>query len=129
MLEKAMKYAFAIVGAITGLTVTRFVYVRSEISLNSFTGIVIMVVASLAFGTLMLFVGGKIVGFVAGSMEKPRNCSNADSNRANELCCRLIAGLIVATSFCALMKIQIKNTLRYCDVLRSCGVFLAYPTR
>jgi len=25
MLEKAMKYAFAVIGAVTGLTVTRFV--------------------------------------------------------------------------------------------------------
>lgn len=134
MLEKAMKYAFAIVGAITGLTVTRFVYVRSEISLNSFTGIVIMVVASLAFGTLMLFVGGKIVGFVAGSMEKAEKLLQTLTLYELMICVAgLIAGLIVANLISvALMKIQIIGiplTIIANVLLGSCGVFLALSKR
>ena len=45
VLDKAMKYAIAIVGAMTGFSVTRFVLMSAGMNLMSFTSIGIMAVS------------------------------------------------------------------------------------
>ena len=47
MLDKAMKYAFAVIGAVTGLTITRFVLQSTGANLTSFINLGIMVAASI----------------------------------------------------------------------------------
>lgn len=129
MLEKAMKYAFAIVGATTGLTVTRFVFIRTGTSLESYVSIGIMVAVSVAFGVIMLYIGGRIVSFVACSMEKVEKLLQALTLYELMICVAgLIAGLIVANLLSvALMKIQVIGiplTIISNILFGSCGVFL-----
>ncbi len=130
MLEKAMKYAFAVVGAMTGLTITRFVFLRAAISMTSVVSIGIMVAVSVAFGVLMLFIGGKIVGFAAVTMEKTEKLLQTLTLYELMICVAgLIAGLIVANLLSvALMRIQIIGiplTILTNILFGCCGVFLA----
>lgn len=130
VLEKAMKYAFAIVGAMTGLTVARFVLKSAGMNLMSFTSIGIMVAASVAFGMLMLLFGGKVVSFAAVSVEKMEKFLQSLSLYELMVCVAgLIAGLIVANLLSvALMRIQIIGiplTIIANILFGSCGVFLA----
>jgi len=134
MLEKAMKYAFAIVGATTGLTVTRFVLIRTGTSLTSYPSIGIMVAISVAFGAMMLYLGGRIVSFVANSMEKVEKLLQALTLYELMICVAgLIAGLIVANLLSvALMRIQVIGiplTIISNVLFGSCGVFLALSKR
>ncbi len=134
MLEKAMKYAFALVGAMTGLTTTRFVFIRAGTSLTSFTSISIMLAVSVAFGMLMLIIGGRIVGFVAGSMEKAEKLLQTLSLYELMICVAgLIAGLITANLLSvALMRIQIIGiplTIITNVLFGSAGVYLALSKR
>ncbi len=134
MLEKAMKYAFAVVGAITGLTLTRFVFQRAGADLISFLGMGITVAASIGFGALMLFVGGKIVSFAAVSVEKAEKLLQSMTLYELMICVAgLIAGLIVANLLSvALMRIQIVGiplTILVNILFGSCGAFLALSKR
>lgn len=109
MLDKAMKYAIAIVGAMTGFSVTRFVLMSAGMNLMSFTSIGIMVAASVAFGMLMLFFGGKIVSYAAVSVDKIEKFLQSLTLYELMVCVAgLIAGLIVANLLSvALMRIQV----------------------
>ena len=134
MFEKAMKYAFAMVGATTGLTVTRFVFIRAGTDLSSFTSVGIMVAVSLAFGVIMLYLGGRIVGFVAGSMEQAEKLLQTLSLYELMICVAgLIAGLIIANLLSvALMRIQVIGiplTIIANVLFGSCGVYLALSKR
>ncbi|MDD4296205.1 MAG: TRAM domain-containing protein [Ruminiclostridium sp.] len=134
MFEKAMKYAFAMVGATTGLTVTRFVFIRSGTDLSSFTSVGIMVAVSLAFGVIMLYLGGRIVSFVAGSMEQAEKLLQTLSLYELMICVAgLIAGLIIANLLSvALMRIQVIGiplTIIANVLFGSTGVYLALSKR
>lgn len=125
-----MKYAFAVVGAMTGFTITRFVFVRAGMDLTSFTSIGIMMAVSVAFCVLMLFVGGKVVGFATVSVEKVEKFLQTLTLYELMVCVAgLIAGLIVANLLSvALMRIQIIGiplTIIANVLFGSCGVFLA----
>lgn len=130
MLDKAMKYAIAIVGAMTGFSVTRFVLMSAGMNLMSFTSIGIMVAASVAFGMLMLFFGGKIVSYAAVSVDKIEKFLQSLTLYELMVCVAgLIAGLIVANLLSvALMRIQVIGiplTIVANILFGSCGVFLA----
>lgn len=134
MLEKALKYAFAIVGCITGFTISRFMFLRLGTSLTSFTSISIMVVVSVAFGAIMVVVGSKLVGFAASSVEKAEKVMHNLTLYELALCAiGLIVGLIVANLLSiALMKIQIIGiplTIMTNILFGSAGVFLALSKR
>lgn len=134
MLEKAFKYAFAIVGGITGYTVTRFVFLRVGFNLTSFTGICIIAIVSVTFGALMLIIGGKTVSFAAISVEKVERLLQALTLYELMICAGgLIAGLVVANLLSvALMRIQIVGiplTILANILFGSCGVFLALSKR
>lgn len=130
VLDKAMKYAIAIVGAMTGFSVTRFVLMSAGMNLMSFTSIGIMVAASVAFGMLMLFFGGKIVSYAAVSVDKIEKFLQSLTLYELMVCVAgLIAGLIVANLLSvALMRIQVIGiplTIVANILFGSCGVFLA----
>lgn len=134
MLEKAMKYAFAVIGAVTGLTVTRFVLQTTGANLTSFINLGIMVAASIAFGAVMLFIGGKAVSFAAESMEKIEKV--LQSLTLYELMISvagLIAGLIIANLLSiALIRIQIIGiplTILVNVLFGGCGIYLAMSKR
>lgn len=134
MLEKAMKYAFAVIGAVTGLTVTRFVLQTTGANLTSFINLGIMVAASVAFGAVMLYIGGKAVSFAAESMDKVEKV--LQSLTLYELmisAAGLISGLIIANLLSiALLRIQIIGiplTILVNVLFGSCGVYLAMSKR
>jgi len=134
MLEKALNYAFAVVGGITGYTVTRFVFVRTGMSLFSFTGICIIIIASLAFGALMLIIGSKTVTFAVAAVEKVEKLLLSLTLYELMICAGgLIAGLIIANLLSvAFMRIQIIGiplTIITNILLGSLGVFLALSKR
>ncbi|NLM09476.1 MAG: TRAM domain-containing protein [Clostridiaceae bacterium] len=134
MLEKALKYTFAIVGGITGYTVTRFVFVRAGLNLNSFVGIGIIAIASVTFGALMLIIGSKTVSFAVISVEKVEKLLLSLTLYELMICAGgLIAGLIVANLLSvAFMRIQIIGiplTIITNILFGSLGVFLALSKR
>ncbi len=134
MLEKALKYAFAVVGCITGFTVTRFMFLRLGISLITFPSILIVAIVSIAFGALMVVIGSKIVGFAASTVEKAEKVMHNLTLYELTLCAiGLIVGLIVANLLSiALMRIQIIGiplTIMTNILFGSAGVFLALSKR
>lgn len=134
MLEKAMKYAFAVVGAMTGLTVTRFVLQTTGANLTSFISLGIMVAVSVAFGAMMLFIGGKAVSFAAESMERVEKLLQTLTLYELMICVTgLIAGLIIANLLSiALIRIQIVGiplTILVNILFGSCGVYLGLSKR
>jgi len=134
MLEKAFNYAFAIVGGITGYTVTRFVFQRAGMNLYSFTGICVIVLVSFAFGGIMLIIGSKTVSFAAIAVEKAEKLLLSLTLYELMICaCGLIAGLIIANLLSvAFMRIQIIGiplTIITNILFGSLGVFLALSKR
>lgn len=134
MLEKAIKYAFAIVGAVTGYTITRFVFSRAGLNLKSVSGTCIVIIASIAFGALMLIVGGKTVSFAALSVEKIEKLLLSLTLYELMICAGgLIAGLIIANllsvAFIRIQIIGIPLTILTNILFGSLGVFLALSKR
>ncbi|NMA67294.1 MAG: PIN/TRAM domain-containing protein [Clostridiaceae bacterium] len=72
MLEKILKYAFGLTGALTGMTLIRFLFIQNNKKeyLTTISGVGIIVFASLVFGVLMFIFGGRIIQFTAESIEK-----------------------------------------------------------
>jgi uncharacterized protein YacL len=134
MLEKAIKYAFAVIGAATGLTVTRFVLQSTGTSLTSFFSLGIMVTMSVACGALMLFIGGKAVSFAVTSVEKAEKVLQTMTLYELTVCAiGLIVGLIIANLLSiALFRIQIVGiplAILVNILLGCCGVYLALSKR
>lgn len=134
MLEKAIKYAFAVIGAVTGLTITRFVMQTTGANMTSFINLGIMVAASVAFGAVMLLVGGKAINFAAQSMDKAEKVLQSLTLYELMICVAgLISGLIVANLLSiALIRIQIIGipmTILVNILFGSCGVYLALSKR
>ena len=134
MLEKAMKYAFAVIGAVTGLTITRFVLQSTGANLTSFINLGIMVAASIGFGAVMLFIGGKAVSYAAQAIEKIEKV--LQTLTLYELLISvagLISGLIIANLLSiALVRIQIIGiplTILVNVLFGGCGVYLALSKR
>jgi uncharacterized protein YacL len=99
MLEKVMKYAFGLAGALTGITLVRFLLIQNDMEeyLTSIYGIGAISLAALVIGILMFFIGGKIICFVSVSIERIENA--IQKYTIYELIvgsCGLIAGLIIA---------------------------------
>ncbi|NLO38503.1 MAG: PIN/TRAM domain-containing protein, partial [Ruminiclostridium sp.] len=134
MLDKAMKYAFAVIGAVTGLTITRFVLQSTGANLTSFINLGIMVAASIGFGAVMLFIGGKAVSYAAQAIEKIEKV--LQTLTLYELLISvagLISGLIIANLLSiALVRIQIIGiplTILVNVLFGGCGVYLALSKR
>ena len=72
MLEKILKYAFGLTGALTGMTLVRLLMIRNgmEEHLTTIYGVGVIVFTSLILGVLMFFIGGKIITLTAASVDK-----------------------------------------------------------
>lgn len=72
MLDKILKYAFGLTGALTGMTLTRFLFIQNGMKeyLTTISGIGVIVFASLVLGILMFIIGGKIIRITTDSIEK-----------------------------------------------------------
>lgn len=99
MLEKILKYAFGLIGALTGMTLVRLLMIRNgmEEQLATIYGVGAIVFASLVFGVMIFFLGGKIITITADYVDKIERA--VQKTTLYELLiglAGLIAGLIVA---------------------------------
>ena len=72
MLEKILKYAFGLTGALTGMTLVRLLMIQNGMKqhLTTIYGVGLIVFASLIMGVLMFFLGGKAITLTAESVDK-----------------------------------------------------------
>lgn len=99
MLEKILKYAFGLTGALTGISLVRLSMNLSGMDeyLGTFYGVGMLVVAALVLGVLMFILGGKVITVAAGFVDRIED--SLQKITLYELmigASGLIAGLIIA---------------------------------
>ena len=99
MLEKILKYAFGLTGALTGISLVRISMNRSGMDeyLGTIYGVGMIVVAALVLGVLMFILGGKVITVAAGFVDRIED--SLQKITLYELmigASGLIAGLIIA---------------------------------
>ena len=99
MLEKILKYAFGLTGALTGISLVRLLLIRIGMKeyLGTLYGIGLYIVAAVILGIGMFFLGDKVIAISAGFVDKIEE--SVQKITLYELmigACGLIAGLIVA---------------------------------
>ena len=99
MLEKILKYAFGLTGALTGISLVRISMNRSGMDeyLGTFYGVGMIVVVALVLGVLMFILGGKVITVAAGFVDRIED--SLQKITLYELmigASGLIAGLIIA---------------------------------
>lgn len=99
MLEKILKYAFGLTGALTGISLVRLLMNRSGMDeyLGTIYGVGMIVVAALVLGVLMFILGGKVITVAAGFVDRIED--SLQKITLYELmigASGLIAGLIIA---------------------------------
>lgn len=136
MLEKVLKYAFGLTGALTGMTLIRHLFILNDKTedLTTIYGIGTIVFASLVSGVLMFIFGGRIIRFTAVSIERIEQALQKITTY--ELIvgvCGLIAGLIVASLISIpIVKIDVIGvplSLVIYVLLGICGVYFALLKR
>lgn len=72
MLDKIIKCAFGLTGALTGMTLVRFLFIQNGMTeyLTSVSGIGIIVFVSLACGTILYVIGGKIIRLTIAAVDR-----------------------------------------------------------
>ncbi|NLW03440.1 MAG: TRAM domain-containing protein [Clostridiaceae bacterium] len=99
MLDKVIKYAFGLTGALTGMTLVRFLFIQNGMTeyLTSFSGIGIIVFASLALGIFLYIIGGKIIRITTSTVDRlESSLQNITLYELMISAAGLIAGLIIA---------------------------------
>ncbi|OPX45440.1 putative PIN and TRAM-domain containing protein precursor [Ruminiclostridium hungatei] len=109
MLNRIIKISFSILGAVTGFTILRTIFISNDINLSENFKVIIFVLFSLAFCAVFYFMATKIIGFVGGFIDKVEN--GIQSITLSEMllgALGLIVGLIVANLISIpIIKIQI----------------------
>ncbi|NLU51410.1 MAG: PIN/TRAM domain-containing protein [Clostridiaceae bacterium] len=132
MLEKVLKYIFGLTGALTGMTLVRYLFIRNGMTdyLTTYYGIGIIVFATIFLGIIMYIVGGKIIRLTAIFAEKFEQA--IQSITTYELAIGaggLIAGLIVANLVSIpIVKIQVVGVVISIAInilMGICGVYFA----
>ena len=72
MLEKILKYAFGLTGALTGISLVRLLMIQSNMEeyLGTVYGVGLFIVAAVILGIGMFFLGGKVIDISAGFVDK-----------------------------------------------------------
>ncbi|MCX7774410.1 MAG: PIN domain-containing protein [Clostridia bacterium] len=99
MLDKILKYAFGLTGALTGMTLVRFLMIQNGMKdyLTTIYGIGVIVFASLILGILMFIVGGRIIRITTESIERIELALQKITLYELMIgACGLIAGLVIA---------------------------------
>ncbi len=99
MFERILKYAFGLTGALTGMTLVRFLLIQNGMKdyLTTISGIAVIVFVSLVLGILMFFIGGIVIRYTAEIIDKIEH--SIQKFTVYELiigAIGLIAGLIIA---------------------------------
>ena len=136
MLEKVLKYAFGLTGALTGMTLVRFLFNQNEMreSLSTVYGIGAVVLVSVLLGVFMFVIGGKVINMIAGSVEKIEQALQKITLYELMLgVCGLIAGLSAANLISIpIVKIDIIGipiSILINILLGICGVFCVAQTK
>ncbi len=109
MLNRIIKISFAILGAVTGFTILRTIFLSNNIKLSENFRISIFVLFVLAFCALFYFMAAKIIEFVGGFIDKIENrIQNITLSELFIGAIGLIVGLVVANLITIpIIKIQI----------------------
>ena len=111
MLDKFIKYAFGLTGALTGMTLVRFLFIQNGMTeyLTSVSGIGIIVFTSLALGIFLYIIGGRIIKITTDSVERmERALQHITLYELLIGAVGLIAGLIIANLISIpIVKIQV----------------------
>ncbi len=109
MVNRIIKISFSILGAVTGFTILRTIFISNDINLGENFKVIIFVLFSSAFCAMFYFMATKIIGFVGGFIDKVEN--GIQSITLSEMllgALGLIVGLIVANLISIpIIKIQI----------------------
>ena len=99
MLDKILKYAFGLTGALTGMTLVRFLFIQNDMkeSLTTIQGIGVIVFTSMVFGVVMFLIGGQFIRIITSTIEKiEKTLQNITLYELIMGVVGLIAGLIIA---------------------------------
>lgn len=136
MLEKVLKYAFGLTGALTGMTLVRFLFIQNEMReyLTTVYGIGAVALVSVLLGVFMFVISGKIIDMIGGSVEKIEQALQKITLYELILgVCGLIAGLSVANLISIpIVKIDIIGipiSILINILLGICGVYFALLKR
>ncbi len=136
MLDKILKYAFGLTGALTGMTLVRYLLIQNGMKedLTKISGIGVVVFASLILGILMFFVGSRIIRLTTEAVEKVEQAlQNITLYELMIGVCGLIAGLIIANLISIpLVKIEVVGVALsiIINVLFGiCGIYFALIKR
>ncbi|SHI97125.1 PIN/TRAM domain-containing protein [Thermoclostridium caenicola] len=136
MLDKIIKCAFGLTGALTGMTLVRFLFIQNGMTeyLTSVSGIGIIVFASLAFGIFLYVIGGKIIRITLATVERlERALQNLTLYELLIGAAGLIVGLIIANLISIpIVKIPVIGVLLSIMInifFGICGVYFALLKR
>lgn len=109
MLNRIIKISFSSLGAVTGYTILRTIFISNDFIISDNFRITIFVLFSLVFSALFYFMAAKIIEFVVGFMDKFESRIQTITLSEMFLCAiGLIIGLIVANLISIpIIKIQI----------------------
>ena len=109
MLNRIIKISFSILGAVTGFTILRTVFISNDIQVSENWRNIIFVLFALSFGALFYFMASKIIEFVGLFIDKIENgIQNITLSEMLLGALGLIVGLIVANLISIpIIKIQI----------------------
>lgn len=136
MLDKILKYAFGVTGALTGMTLVRYLLIQNGMKeyLTTIYGIGVIVLSSLILGVLMYFVGSRMIRLTTDVIEKIELALQKIT--IYELMigvCGLIAGLIIANLISIpLVKIEVVGVALSIIInilFGICGVYFALIKR
>ncbi|HEY5584187.1 MAG TPA: PIN domain-containing protein [Ruminiclostridium sp.] len=109
MLNRVIKISFSILGAVTGYTILRTIFISNDFNVSESIRISFFVMFSLIFCALFYFMAAKIIGFVGGFIDKfESQIQNITLSEMFVCAIGLIIGLVVANLISIpIIKIQI----------------------
>ena len=109
MLNRIIKISFSILGAVTGFTVLRTIFIINNLKFDDNVRIAFFVLVSLVSGAIFYFVSSKIIEYVGAIIDKVENSIQKITPFEMLVCSiGLIIGLVVANLICIpILKIQI----------------------
>jgi len=109
VLNRVIKISFSILGAVTGYTILRTIFISNDFNVSESIRISFFVMFSLIFCALFYFMAAKIIGFVGGFIDKfESQIQNITLSEMFVCAIGLIIGLVVANLISIpIIKIQI----------------------
>ncbi|NLM73219.1 MAG: TRAM domain-containing protein [Clostridiaceae bacterium] len=136
MFERILKYAFGLTGALTGITLVRFLLIQNGMkeSLTTIYGIGIIVLVSLLLGILMFFTGGFLIRYTADFIDKvERSIQKITVYELIIGAIGLISGLIIANLISIpIVKIEVVGVVISIVInilFGICGIYFALLKR